>query len=363
MMNRTMRVRRVLRLGCVALIAAGVGAGAARAEILSLSGSARASVQEIRFGADGDFDQAADQFPATAAFPLQVVATLEAAPPEDAGGTVAAQFADPSALNQANPEEFAMNLGLSSVSANTRYVGRAEAEEKREVVFSPIEVGAPEGTTIPLVGRLFIDGALTIFAVEPDRDLSGSRVTLEVRVDQQVGDLPPVTVFRGVIDLLGEPGGQVSVVADGDFPTTALLLTNLALGSDLFGVFHVLIIPDLEIDYRYEAVVGQPFTLRASVVVDAENIEDMAGVAAVIGTPTTALTQVITATFGDTAAAKMLTALEQERSQPTGVPAIPVLPPPAPLFPFCGLLGFESLLLFSALAFVRSRRQARSATQ
>jgi hypothetical protein len=328
---------------------------AGRADILSIEGSAEASVQEFLMGASGASDQASDTFPGTqSTLPLQVVARLSSEDPNAGAASSAAQFADPTQLNQANPEEFAINLALSSISPNIRYTAQARAEEKRLVSFTASELGTQAGQSVELRGRLFIDGVLTVFSVDPARDLTGSDVTLTVTVVKESGQAQE-TVFSGAIELAGTTGGAVTVTASGDFPASGPTLTNLGLLSPDFGAFHVLVLPDLQIDYFYDAVADESFALVATLEVDAANVADEAGVAALLGTPVESLQQVITLTQGDQAAAKFVQTLLKERDDPTGAPAI-VSPQVVPLFGLCGPLGFDFALGLIGLGGLRAAR-------
>jgi hypothetical protein len=90
------------------------------------------------------------------------------------------------------------------------------------------------------------------------------------------------------------------------------------------------------------------------VEVTAANLPDECGVAAVLGTPTDTLTQVIGLTQGTEVASKTVTALTNERENPSGDPAFPQ---PALLpfvLPLCGGLGFETLIGLAALVGIRS---------
>jgi hypothetical protein len=350
--------RRVVMVGTALAVVLAVLAPRAPADITSIAGFAQAEVTEFRFGVQGDTDRATESSPGTAiAFPLQAVAQLVSSDPnEEAAAAVAAQFAYPGEQGQPNPEEFAINLALNSVSPNIRYECRALSEETREVLFSAGELGlfSNEGDAADLIGRLFLDGALTLLAVDPTHDLTGAYVRLRVTVVQSAEGQDDQTVFSGAVELRGTTNGDATVVAEGDFPTTQLVRSDLSIISQDFAAFHVLIIPNITIDYPYSAIVGQPFTLVAAVEVEAANVADESGVAAVIGTPVDTLSQVIGLTQGEQVAGNTLKIINDERENPTGEPAFPqALPLFAPLFSACGLLGFESLIGLGALVGLR----------
>ena len=338
-------------------------ATAVRAEITAITGSTQAQVQQFRPGAADETDQASDAYPdPTATLPLQIVARL-VAEGEDGAASVAVQFADPEELTQPNPEEFAVNLALLSAAADVRYDATATAQENRSIVFTTADFPLREsGETVPLVGQLFVDGALAVFSPSSSIDLTDATVTLRITIVKQVAGHADETVFTGSVGLQGGADGAVTRSAGGSFPTLTLIQSDLSIFIDDFALFEVLIIPRLTIRYDYDATIDEAFTLQATVVVEAANAAGEVGVAAVIGAPVDAIQEVITAVRGDTSATKTIDALQKEREDPTGEPAFPQTA--RPLLPFCGWLGFESLLGFAALAGYRySRPYARRRTR
>jgi len=330
---------------------------AAPAEITSLTGSAEVVIQELRNGRAGKRTQVLETFPGTSnTLPLQVFARQSSADPNSpAAAAAAAQFADPRESTQPNPEEFAVNMTANSFAPGVAYECRAVLTEERGIRILSGEVNRAEGRPVGLTGRLFLDGALAIHAGEGGRDLSGASVRVSVTIDQLRPGQEAQRVFSGSIELNGQPGGRVSVSAGGAFPIATLVLTDLSFVADEFGTFHVLIIPDIVIDYDYDAIVGEEFTLRAMVETTMVHPAGGVGVAAVLGTPTETLTEVIGLTQGQQAAAKFVQALQSEREEPSGEPAFP--PPRTPLSPLlvlCGLFGLESVAGLAALGAMRS---------
>ena len=327
------------------------------AEIITISGSAQAAVQEFRSGQPGDTDEASDSYPATSTLPVQVVARLLVEGDDGAAASVAAQFADPRDLPQHNPEEFAINLALLSVSENIRYTAQATTQEVRGVVFRPADFpGRQAGETVSLIGQLHVDGALVVFSPSAGRDLTGASVYLRITVVKEVEGSEDQTLLTGRIGLLGGENGAVTNSAEGDFPTATLVRSNLAAVIDDFDLFEVLIIPRLTINYDYQATLDESFTLRVTVTVDAANAENQVGVAAIVGTPVDMIQEVISAAQGELNANKIISALEQERVNPTGTIAFATA---RPMLPLCGLLGFEFILGLAALTGLRCRRWPR----
>jgi hypothetical protein len=331
------------------MLAAYLFAPAASAEIISIAGRVEATITERLSAGAGLTETSTLAFPANP-LPLQVLADLiTGEDPFPSAGAVASQFADPNNTLLANPEEFAINLTLNSVSPDVSYTGVAITEESRVVQFVTGELGAGvgPGELGAARGRLFLDGALAVIAADSGRDLTGSTVRLSLTVTRSTEGQGDETAFSGAVEIVGQSDGSVGVNAEGDLPTRPLILTNLGRFSDNFGVFHVLIIPNLQVDYTYTAVVGVPATLTATVRIDAANTPDNVGVAGVLGTPVGTLTQVLALTSGVEAASKTVDLLQRERADPTGQAAFPE--PPASLFGNCGLFGLEALLALMGL--------------
>ena len=345
-------IRSELWVAPLAALLVFVSAFPAAAEITSIAGSAYAEINEIYDGQARDQDRVTEDFPGTSAtLPLQVFAELYSLETEEeAAAAAGAQFADPRTLLQANPEEFAINLALNSLSTYITYESDAYTSETREVVFTQTEFPTTQdGDQVQVIGRFFLDGALTIFAADSAHDLTGAYVRLLVKVTRSGGELPTATVFSGEVRLDGATNGGATNTAVGDFPTTGVIRSDLSVFVPDFAAFQALVIPNISIDYTYDAIIGEPLTLEASVQVLAANAADASGVAAVIGTPAIALQQVIALTETDQLATKMMNALADERANPTGVAAFPQQSL-FPILPLCGSVGFEALLGMGLLA-------------
>jgi len=344
----------------LSIMAAACSTGLAWAEITSLAASVSAFIQEFNYGQATRIDQAEDQFSPTAgALPLQVLARLTQVD-QLAAGSVAAQFADPRTLPGPNPEEFAMSLALNSLGPDTSYAAMASIEEVRTVRFDSAEVGGrPSGSTVRLRGRVYLDGALALFAARTIEDLTGVNVGVTVTITAEMEGRDPRQVFFGKLSLAGGPNFQVISDVAGDLPTAGILENDLAETDPNLRVFQVLVFPNLVIDYPYQAVVGKPLVLRAVVQLEASNQPNGIGVAAVLGTPFQTLEEVIGTTAGEAAAKQMADTLRAERNGPTGRPAFDALPGRRqPLAAGCGLLGLESViaLLLSRAAGLAVRR-------
>ena len=206
------------------------------------------------------------------------------------------------------------------------------------------------GSNASLIGTLFLDGALAILATESNRDLTGSAVIMTVTDTKSVDGQADESLFQGTLDFRGDTDGRVAVTAFDSFPTRALLLNDLSVVSSEFSTFRVLIIPNIQINYAYKATVGQPFRITADVQIEAQNVPRNGGIAAVLGTPTDALGDVIGQTTSKAVADETLALIAQARQNRTGEPAFPVV---QTLPNLCGAFGLEMALGFAALGFAR----------
>ena len=338
------------------------------AAINSIQAELRSTLTPYRVG-DGEttlqLAQETAAYPATSGtLPIQTIADL-LAPDDEAAAAVGAQFADPTTLNQTNPGEFAVNLALSSVSEQYRYAGQAVIVEKREIEFSPAEVGRANGQTVDLIGTLFVDGILALFGDTAGKDLSGAEVSLRVEIltmprTADPNTASPTQVFNGEVAISGDADGGATTLVTGDFPRDALFIANLANLTPDFETAQVAAFPVVAIDYNYQAVVGEPFELIARLTVDGANREGGTAVVCLLGTPADQLAQVITVTQGADAAKHLEALLLDERESPTG-------PSYAELYGetiesvggLCAPIGFTSLLGLMALTITGARRRTR----
>lgn len=356
--KRTSRPVALLAV-CVSAV---TGGAVARADVTSVEGVSRVVLEEFVQSKLRDRSEVSDSFPGTSeALPIRVAASLVSSDPNrPAAAAGAAQLANPTDLNQPNPEDFAVNLTLLSRSADISYKADAFVLEKRRVLFRPEQIGpdAASGETLAFTGKFFLDGALVFFAGEADADLSEASARVEITVATRSERDPNTVVFTDTIELIGQPGGEVLVTSSGTIPSTQLALSDLSGIVDEFGVFKTLVLPKLEIEFPYNAVLGEEFELRAAIKVLASAPGRGIGVAAVLGAPTDTVTRVIRITNDDAAALKSVNAIRAARDAAVSNPAgAPGLAPPI-LGGLCGLFGFESALLLSALACVGCLRSA-----
>lgn len=348
-------MRQFLRNVSIAVIAAHALAAGGVAETLGFTGAADAKVTPVVDGVAGAAVETSLAYPSTAAtLPLQAVARI-IDEDHEAAGVCGAQFADPTTVAGPDTDEFAIQFALASITDGVGFTTSGRTEELREVRFTSAELGnPPAGTNVELEGRLFLDGALAIFANQSVTELSGTSAQLRVIVTREAGGQPPQTVFDGGIQVDGRAGLNTGITFEGEFPTFGVFTTDLSAVDESLAVFRVVVFPGLVIPYTYSAAPGETFALRAAIEVQGAIPGGGAGAAAVLGTPIQVLTEVVTNVSDGDTASKMTAALEAERENPTGGPAADDMQDDLVLGPFgflraCGLFGVESLVLLSLL--------------
>jgi hypothetical protein len=357
-------MRSDLRSLAAALLASLLSASSLAA-VTQFVGRTSAGVTE-RLVATGellDSEEQSDEYLSTGSetLPLQSVARV-VDPNDQAAGVSAAQFADPRTASGPDTDQFSVNLALAVDRPDARFNAFASSVEERGILISSAEAnGLPAGASFNATGRFFVDGALTIFATTEAADLTGSSVKLRVRVERVADGGDRQTVFDAGLELAGA-GDAVNTTRNGAFPESGVFSIDLPQVDETLSVFRIVVFPDLQFDYAYSVVVGQPFTLVATVEVEGQTGAEGVGVAALIGTPATALVEVVSATIDDTAAAKMNQAVQRERAAPSGEPAFAA--PPLDFGPFnflgaCGLYGVEAAVGALAMIGLRFSRRDR----
>ncbi len=366
---------RAHRWFLAALIACGGFVTDLTAEVTDIQASVSAELTELIVAGDGsttigDTVEANDAYPTTVVeLPMQVIVDLVGAS-EEAAAACGAQFADPRDLDQANPEEFAVNLALSSASATTRYEAATKLVERRSVIFHPDELNnRANGETATLVGTLFLDGVLALLGGDPGTDLAGVSVSLKASVvieSREPNDASePVTVFTGGVLLKGQSGSDALTQVSGDFPSDRVLVVDLSNLATDFDAAHVATLPLVQLDYEYDVVVGRAYDIVVTLEIDAQNAEDGTAAVCLLGTPLNLLADVIAVTQGEATGKQVQAALLQERESPTGVP-VSTLEAGGGIGGLCAPIGFTSLIGLMALTgaeFARTRRGGKVRSQ
>jgi hypothetical protein len=342
-----------LAIGMMCVLSGGI----AMAAIESISASADVSVTEFVDETQSASVSGSGVYPSSETLPLQVVGE-RLSMDEHAAGISAVQFADPASVDTSNPQEFAVNLALTSESETTRYDASGRLIETRRIVFSPGEIaGTLDGDTLQLVGTLFLDGTMSLLTADAERDISDAFTELTLTVEKHSlsdPNLEPEKLFSGGVLFTGTSDGGASAEATGDFPSGGLLVTDLSLILAEFDGATVLILPQIEIDYDYSATVGEAFELVATLEVSAANLPGETAALILLGLPLEQLSSVIGQVQSTLSARELIDALEAKRLNPEGTPAITAQPTTTP--GLCGTLGFSSLLGLATMTW-RCRRR------
>ncbi|MCK4659189.1 MAG: hypothetical protein KAV82_06665 [Phycisphaerae bacterium] len=271
------------------------------ADVLQTDADIKAEVREFVADKEVAFDSAFEEYKTTSpTLPLGVVARLLPPPGISTNGFIAnaiVDFRDPAVSPGLNPREFGLETTAYSREPDTCFSTYAVANETRRVVFSPDELGLlRDETKRPALSGVFVSGAVVVWSEDPTGDLDGLSAGLMVKVEQKFPDAEPQVVFKASLTVTGASDGQVRLISpDGIFAVeggpevlkAAAGFTGDQLLEELAGLghIHLVIIPEQELPYLYDAPAGVEFELKAVVEVEAVNVSGGTGVAAVFGRP------------------------------------------------------------------------------
>ncbi len=211
-----------------------------------------------------------------------------------------ATFADPTRLDQPNPEELALETACFSNAESVSYLVTASAVETRTLRFARSEVTFASDGTRDVESVVFVSGAIVFWSAEPGADLGGMSSEISFVVSRGGVEAPlfqTSLVVQGARDQGGSGPGQGGVAseADGLIRFETIGLNELAdRGVDEAtigilqqvadqGVFIVLAIPLQEHTYRYIARANEPFELSAKLEARIRNAPNGTGVAVAMG--------------------------------------------------------------------------------
>jgi hypothetical protein len=262
-------------------------------------------VQEIIDGEPGSVNRDEERLDDHSnAFPLDATADLTST---DLGGKIVslgqglARFSDPTRLDQANPEEFALEVACYSNVDSLGYVVEGSAIESRTVIFTtpgsrvaPAEIVFRSDGTRVIESRAFVSGAVILWSTNAAADLEGieSEVRFLIRRGQE-----PEPLFSTTLQLSGADISGLNDVAVGPIQFDEVTLTELSdlgVDSDTLailgevaqnGTLRIVVIPAQEHAYTYEARADEDFVLSATLEARVRNAPGGTGVAAVLGRP------------------------------------------------------------------------------
>ena len=344
--------------------------------IINIDASVATTVQELIDGSPGSVSADADQTGADdTSVPLTASSDLVSTDLEGVLVSMAQAFGtfeDPTRLDQANPEEFGVEVGCYSNGDSLAYAVSSRAVESRTIVFTTegSDVAPPEiefsafGTQL-VESRVFISGAVIFWSTQSDQALADMTSELSVTVRR---DDTNAVLFASTLTLTGDAAGQVGVDTSGAIVVERLDPSDLldaGVDEDTVAMLQdiadtaalvVLAIPEQEHAYTYTVTANAAFDLTAELTVTAGNIPGGTGVAATLGRPFENLAAFVEEGLPGVDGAS----LESSLNATTKSLAVGLVQAETPTVgsQLCGALGFETALmlgLFSGVIGLRRR--------
>jgi hypothetical protein len=281
-----------------------------------------------------------------------------------------ATFADPTRLDQPNPEELALETACFSNAESVSYLVTASAVETRTLRFARSEVTFASDGTRDVESSVFVSGAIVFWSADPGADLGGMSSEISVIVSRGGVEAP---LFQTSLVVQGDGQGGVASEADGPIEFETIGLNELAdRGVDEAtigilqqvadqGVLIVLAIPLQEHTYRYIARANEPFELSAKLEAHIRNAPNGTGVAVAVGRPFSELADFIEQGLPGVKGESLQRAVNDSVAARAGGGHMAPSDGTArdvPRWTPCGALGGEALLmLFMPLTMVPNRRR------
>jgi len=211
------------------------------------------------------------------------------------------RFADPDRLNQANPQEFAIEVECYSNTASVSYAVQSNATESRTILFrgsgglgNPPEIQFRSDGTRSIESRIFVTGALVFWSTTKRADFSDMTAEMQFRVEHaETGE----SLFDSALVLTETGASEISPTVSGPLQVRPVNIDELAaLGADAesigvleqvaeIGTLAIFVIPTQQHRYTYTVRADEPMTLDAVLEARIRNAPDGTGVAAVLGRP------------------------------------------------------------------------------
>jgi len=364
----------------------------ARGEIRDISGWATATVVQYHQGEEVQRDFSQETVPLTTPVPPAVVrARLDRLASENdvtAAGQAVAVLDNPNLGVLGTPNDVGIDIGAFSDDPVSSWLVEGAVTERRLVVIGPNEVGGDfgRGARAEVESRVLVSGVMLITATNATMDLSGVEVRLEIAVtrsthvegalDQsplnglgsaqgQIPDEEHDILLEGTVVLAGGLDGLVEIEdPTGAFENVPLDVVDFFSIPRELPLVQAILFTGLELPYKYEIIVGEPFVLELSVRSQVLAAPDGTGAAAVFGLPQDILGSVFERVKRDDRG-RRLAAMISEYVDTTGQAYLePTKPAPVlPFFPLCGGVGFEAIGLMLTgfcLMFVRVGRRRKA---
>ncbi len=340
------------------------------AEVISVTGSATATVIEYSGTVEVERDYHRESVPQTISVPPAVARAqldrLDSEGDVTAGGQVVTILHRPNYTGTGAPNDAGLDMGSFSDDDVTSWFVQGMVSETRTVVLRAGEVGGDTrwGNRGRVRSRVLLSGVLLILSSRADVDLSQVEARFRFSVIQRSPGRDAVELVSGAVGLVGGPNGAVEVIrAPGALSGAFLPLLDAPEIIPELPVVKAVPFTGVNIPYEYEAVVGEAFELELSVEAHVQTIPGGTGAAAVFGAPMDGLASVLQR-VKQSDLGKRVAAAVSKQVDTTGQAYVDVAGgnPGAMLSPFsvCGLRGIETLVAAAAtstwLGFRRRRR-------
>ena len=296
------------QLGIMTVWAVGwlLAAPSVDAAIIGFDARASTTVQELLAGQAASVSSDLQEWDGSAdVLPLQAFAsviTSELAGPGGARGQAVSDFDDPQRLDQPNPEEFGLEVASFANVASVGYTVLSEGVERRIVLFTspganpevPAEIEFDADDTRLVSSRVYVSGAVLVWALDEKADLTGVSAELGITVTQDADTTP---VFSNGLKLQGGAGGTLTTELDSPLvyelggielltdESDAEAVEQVAAGLETVGTVAVVLIPPQEHTYSYTVTADRQTLLTAEFALRVRNVPGGTGVAAVLGRP------------------------------------------------------------------------------
>lgn len=288
-----------------ALVAANAVAATLMAAVIETDAVVSTTVQELIDGVPGSVTSDSEQLEGgLSGFPIMASGSLTST---DLDGALASmgqsisEMADPTRLDQPNPEEFALEVECYSNAESISYSVDGLAEEFRTVVLTtpgnplaPPEIEFGSNSTRRVESRVFLSGAIIFWSTEPGQELD--EMLSEVRVTVTREDTG-ATLFSTTLTLADEDGNGLTPTTTGpiefeivdlqelgDRGVDEATLAILAQVEDE-GTLMVVVLPEQEHTYRYTVTADEPLVLKAQMSAQVRNVPGGTGAATTLGKP------------------------------------------------------------------------------
>ncbi len=203
-------------------------------------------------------------------------------------------FADPTRLDQPNPEEFGVEVACFSSAESIAYIVDGSAVETRSVVFLASEIRFDDDGTQTVESRIYVSGAIVLWATERNRDLSEMLAHLTLTVTREDTE---ATLFQAGLELVGASDARVLTTPTGPIQAEEVGLDALVEeGADVEsiatlervrdeGSLVIVLIPPQVHTYTYDVTADEPFNMIAALEARVRNVPGGTGVALVAGRP------------------------------------------------------------------------------